>query len=352
MAPIAPPPPGSEAVPASGWASLLARVRADYTLGVLVLGVLVSVVWLLPFAVYRAWQGNWVAMTNDLVLSVLLSAAAGYAWRTGDTRGPGWLVALAIVGGIWAIGLAARFAALFWTYPGVLMLFFLVPPRAAVALAVLAITGAAGLSWSELGGSEGLPFFVFTSVLTALLGFVVAQQAQRHIAGWRTLSLLDALTGVGNRRLLELELAQAVARSQPVGALAVVDLDHFKAINDRLGHEGGDAVLRRFAEVAQTVLRKTDRLYRLGGEEFVLWLPQGAGEAVRALLQRLRAAVADQVRAGGQSVTFSAGVARHEAGEPWAACLARADAALYRAKHGGRDRIEWAAPDDGASRQP
>ncbi|TSE25941.1 putative diguanylate cyclase AdrA [Tepidimonas sediminis] len=345
------PPPTPHAAPAAnanatGWAALWGRVRADYTLGVLVLGVLVAVVWLLPFAVYRAWQGNWVAMANDLVLSVLLSAAAGYAWRTGDTRAPGWVVALAIVGGIWAIGVAARFAALFWTYPGVLMLFFLVPPRAAMLLGALAVAGAAGLSWSELGGSEGLPFFVFTALLTALLGYVVAQQAQRHIAAWRTLSLLDALTGVGNRRLLELELAQA-ARGASVGALVVVDLDHFKAINDRLGHDGGDAVLRQFASVAQAVLRKTDRLYRLGGEEFVLWLPHGERGAVQALLERLRVAVTERVRAGEVPVTFSAGVALHVAGEPWAACLARADAALYRAKRAGRDRIEWPAADAG-----
>ncbi|MCS6811334.1 MAG: GGDEF domain-containing protein [Tepidimonas sp.] len=338
------------AVVHSGWAGLWARISADYTLGVLVLGVLVAVVWLLPFAVYRAWQGNWVAMGNDLVLSVLLSGAAGYAWRTGDTRGPGWVVALAIVGGIWAIGLAARFAALFWTYPGVLMLFFLVPPLPAVLLGVVAVGGAASLSWQELGGTEGLPFFVFTAMLTALLGYVVAQQAQRHITGWRALSLLDALTGVGNRRLLELELAQAAAKGQSLGVLAVLDLDHFKAINDRLGHDGGDAVLRGFAAVAQAVLRKTDRLYRLGGEEFVLWLPHGQRQTTEVLLQRLRAAVAAQLRTGDeQPVTFSVGVAEHACGEPWPACLARADAALYRAKRAGRDRIEWTATEP---RQP
>ncbi|TSE18433.1 putative diguanylate cyclase YdaM [Tepidimonas alkaliphilus] len=330
------------AAPSGAWALLRARVRADYRAGVLLLGVGVTLVWLLPFAVYRAWQGNWLATANDLALSLLLGGAAAYAWRTGDTRRAAWVVALAIVGGLWAIGLAARFAALFWTYPGVLMLFFLVPPRAAVLLALLAVTGAAVFSWSELGGSEGLPFFAFTALLTALLGYVVAQQAQRQIELWQTLSLLDALTGVGNRRLLELELAQAAARGGDVGALAVVDLDHFKAINDRLGHDGGDAVLRQFASVAQAVLRKTDRLYRLGGEEFVLWLPPDEPQAVRALLQRLRAAVAERVRAGEAPVTFSAGVARHTAGEPWTACLARADAALYRAKRAGRDRLEEA----------
>lgn len=329
------------ALPTGGVHTLWQRVRGDYTLGVLVLGVVVAVVWLLPFALYRAWQGNWLAMANDLVLSALLSGAAGYAWRSGDTRRAGWVVGLAIVGGIWVIGWAARFAALFWIYPGVLMLFFLVPPAAAIVLGLAAIAGAAALSWGELGGHEGLLFFIFTASLTALLGYVVAQQAQQHIRGWRTLSLLDPLTGVGNRRLLELELAQA---GGALGTLVVVDLDHFKAINDRLGHDEGDAVLRRFADVTRGVLRKSDRLYRLGGEEFVLWLPQGEPQAVQALLQRLRARVAEDVQADQQPVTFSAGVAVHAVGEPWQACLARADAALYDAKRTGRDRAAWAPP--------
>lgn len=332
--------------PSLKWQTLRQRMQVDYRLAVLVLGVVVSVVWLLPFAVYRAWQGNWLAMANDLVLSVLLVGAALDGWRTGDTRRAGWLVALAIVAGIWMIGWAARFAALFWVYPGVLMLFFLVPPRAAACSALLAVVGAALLSWSELGGSEGLPFFAFTALLTASLGYVVAQQAHRHIETWRAWSLLDPLTGVGNRRLLELELAQA-ARNVSAGVLVVLDLDHFKSVNDQLGHDGGDEVLRQFASVAQKALRKTDRLYRIGGEEFVMWLPQMSPESVQTLLQRLRFTVAESIRVGAKPVTFSAGVARHQPPEPWSACIARADAALYRAKQAGRNRVEVAADEPG-----
>ena len=329
------------------WSRWWETVREDYTLAVLTLGGVVAVAWLAPLAVYRAVTGNWLAAANDTILSLVLGWAAWHAWRTGNTRWPGWVMALAIVAGIWAIGVAAQFAALFWAYPGVLMMFFLVPAPAAALLGIAAVLGAAGLSWRELGGTEGLPFFVITNVLTGVFGYVVSQQAQARIARWQTLSFVDPLTGVGNRRLMSVELAQACARPGSAGTLAVLDLDHFKSINDRHGHDAGDAVLRDFAMAVQSALRKTDRLYRVGGEEFVVWLPQGDRAAAAAVLERVRSVVRGQVRVAGEAVTFSAGASAHVAGEPWEVCIARADQALYRAKRAGRDRVLWPTVDEG-----
>ncbi len=348
MPPMNPPAVSGTDVPHLHWRDAL---QQDYTLAVITLGGVVAALWLAPFAVWRALQGNWIAMANDAILTVVLGGAAIYAWRTRQTRVPGWIMAVCVVGGIWAIGVSAQFAALFWVYPGVLMLFFLVPPLAAITLGVTAVAGAAALSWQELGGTEGLPFFVITNVLTGVLGFMVSQQAHRRIGRWQALSLLDPLTGVGNRRLMEVECAQAFGGARSAGALAVLDLDHFKSINDHHGHDVGDAVLRDVAAVMSAVLRKTDRLYRLGGEEFVLWLAPGEAEAAAAVLERLRQMVRQRVRAGDTPVTFSAGLATHQPGESWQACLARADAALYRAKRAGRDRVCLADPSDPPPRQ-
>ncbi|MFN4004296.1 MAG: diguanylate cyclase domain-containing protein [Hylemonella sp.] len=330
----------------SAWRQVVAAARDDYTLAILLLSSAVAALWLLPFALYRAWEGNWVAVVNDLLLAVLFLWAGWRAWRTGDTRVPGWVVALGTVGGLWAIGWAARFAALFWVYPGVLMLFFLVPPRAAFLLAALAISGSAGLSLQELEHGEGLPFFVFTAALTAVLGYITSQQAHRRIARWQSLSLVDALTGVGNRRLMEIELDRADSGAESLGALVMMDLDHFKSINDRYGHEAGDQALRDFVAALQAQLRRGDRLYRLGGEEFVLWVPAGEPAQITALVERLRQSVRERVRVGaGEGVTVSAGICRHAVGQSWRSCLIRADQALYRAKQQGRDRVLWA--DDG-----
>jgi len=336
MKPVSPPERRTRPLPA--WADAL---RTDYALAVLTLGGIVAVVWLAPFAIYRALSANWVAAVADALLALVIGGAAWRAWVTRDTRGPGWVMAIAIVGGVWAIGVAAQFAALFWVYPGVLMNFFLVPAPAAAALGLASVLGAAALSWQELGGTEGLPFFVITNLLTGTFGYLVSQQAHQRIGRWQALSLIDPLTGVGNRRMMEADFAGGFGAGRPAGALALLDLDHFKAINDRHGHDAGDAVLRDFAAVAQAVLRKSDRLYRFGGEEFVLWLPEGDTAAAFAVLERVRQAVRERVRVQGEPVTLSAGVAAHEAPETWETCLARADAALYDAKRAGRDRVCW-----------
>ncbi len=260
-------------------------------------------------------------------------------------------MAVSIVGGIWAIGYAAHFAALFWSYPAVLMLFFLVPARVAALLGASAVLGSVALSWRELGGTEGLPFFLITNVLTGVFGFLVSYQAKKDILHWKVLSLMDSLTGIGNRRLLEVEFAQAFTQKTSAGTLALLDIDHFKQINDRYGHEVGDQVLRDLAAAVQSALRKTDRLYRMGGEEFVIWLPTGNPEAVMAVLERARLRVREAVQIHGEAVTFSVGVSSHREPEPWQACLGRADAALYRAKREGRDRVFWPSVEElGAAR--
>jgi diguanylate cyclase (GGDEF)-like protein len=127
-------------------------------------------------------------------------------------------------------------------------------------------------------------------------------------------------------------------------AAALVDLDHFKQVNDRHGHDAGDRVLRAFAELARSVTRAEDIVCRYGGEEFVLLFP-GADAAQAAarlhdLLQRFRALPFEDGSGADFSCSFSAGVAGWLGGEDdLAALLARADVALYAAKQGGRAQV-------------
>ena len=152
------------------------------------------------------------------------------------------------------------------------------------------------------------------------------------------LTRVDALTGIGNRRAFDEQLLRELKRSEREGntvALAMFDLDHFKAYNDTYGHPAGDRLLTEVAAAWQGCLRATDSLARYGGEEFALIAPGCTeGDAV-ALVDRLRGAVTE-----GQ--TCSAGVAFWDRTETPAELLARADAALYEAKVGGRDRTKLA----------
>ena len=155
----------------------------------------------------------------------------------------------------------------------------------------------------------------------------------------------DPLTGVANRRglarALERDLA-AARRSDRRLAIALVDLDHFKAYNDANGHPAGDLLLRGAARAWGHHLRAGDLLARYGGEEFVVVLPDagGATEAVTAI---------ERVRHATPTVTASAGVALWDGHEPAAQLLRRADGALYEAKRGGRNRTVLAAPVRAAS---
>jgi diguanylate cyclase len=163
----------------------------------------------------------------------------------------------------------------------------------------------------------------------------------------RMLSLTDELTGLANRRAFMRRMEDEVARVQRYGfplSFALMDLDHFKGINDEYGHAAGDEVLRVYAKNILSVFRHHDMVARYGGEEFAVLLPNtDADGAIRALNKVRRRAAETRWQSNGtisQVPSFSAGVSLFKPGESASAFIERADKALYRAKRLGRDRIE------------
>jgi len=158
----------------------------------------------------------------------------------------------------------------------------------------------------------------------------------------------DPLTGARNRAGLlgDLREQQALVRREVQEcALVMADVDHFKAVNDRHGHQAGDAVLRAVAQLMQAEIRPYDHLYRYGGEEFLVVMPQRDVEAAVGTAERFRAALGGEqvsVGAGGEplSITASFGVAALDGDRPVEESIDRADKALYRAKEAGRNRVE------------
>lgn len=155
----------------------------------------------------------------------------------------------------------------------------------------------------------------------------------------------DDLTRLVNRRHMQERIEREAAMQQRSGepfCLALLDLDHFKRINDHHGHAKGDQVLKDFAQAALAVLRKTDVLARWGGEEFLLLLPNEHPAGAHAALERIGTSLQAQLQSPGASglpVTFSAGLTDHPEGEPLRETLERADQALYAAKAQGRNRV-------------
>lgn len=291
---------------------------------------------------------------------------------------------------IWQVGCASLLALALGYYVDeatviVLMLFFTAfffgvfsfSRRQYLALTAAATLGYAALLAIKFGpaerggeafGLELLNFMILVMVLLwlSLLGSYVAQLRsrlahQRHaladaLTRLKELASRDELTGLYNRRHLMQSLEQqqerALRHREPF-ALCILDLDHFKRVNDNHGHGIGDEVLCEFAGRIRSQLRcmdvigrgETDSTFgRYGGEEFLLLLPYAAGSSARACIERLCAAMRAPFTTsiGDLPITFSAGVAYNRAGESTAQMINRADEALYRAKSGGRNRVEVA----------
>jgi diguanylate cyclase len=173
-----------------------------------------------------------------------------------------------------------------------------------------------------------------------------AQGFREHLEEQRQKALIDPLTGLPNRAAWSERLEHEIGQWQQHGntlLLAMLDLDHFKRINDNYGHLAGDKVLKIIASVLRKRLRGTDFIARFGGEEFVLLMPSTVPANGKKLLETLRAAIEAcpfHFRGEPVTVTLSIGLAAFRAGEHSDLVLKRADQALYRAKHAGRNRVE------------
>jgi diguanylate cyclase (GGDEF)-like protein len=223
-----------------------------------------------------------------------------------------------------------------------------------VFVAVLATVSPSALmaNGGPLGGGSALALvqvFVAYAVMLVALSFFAGMQ--QRLSQWREtaqemrrLALTDALTGLANRRWAEEQLEEELARAERYGhgfAVVMLDIDHFKVLNDTHGHPAGDAVLVDLSEQLRRMVRATDQVARWGGEEFLILAPETPLEAAAELAEALRVHVAaGSLGAGRFAMTVSLGVAGFRAGDSVAHVIDRADAALYRAKRGGRNRIE------------
>ncbi|KGM13071.1 GGDEF domain-containing protein [Cellulomonas bogoriensis] len=234
-------------------------------------------------------------------------------------------------------------APVFYLWPVVFIAYFSTP-RTLVATGLLGFVGlSAGLL---LNPTEDLKLDAFIGVLATVSGMaaLVAAMQNREQGLRRRLAVAaetDPLTGLLNRRSFDPMLMQAVSDAPPAGDLAVlmIDLDHFKRINDRRGHPEGDRVLQEVAAVLLSQSRQGDLVARLGGEEFAVALPGAGVDAARRYATRVADGLGALMVEGFPGVSASMGIAARSAqAEAGDTLLRRADAALYAAKHAGRHR--------------
>ncbi len=178
------------------------------------------------------------------------------------------------------------------------------------------------------------------AAIGAALGTFAAIRSRRN-RHFAQLALCDSLTGVGNRRRLDRDLAIEANNGDSPVAVIMVDVDHFKRINDEHGHDAGDQALRAVAEVLRSEVRSGDVVYRYGGEEFCVLLAHTNTTEAGEVAERIRFAVSRMALAVDEPLTVSIGVALGK-GVHVSQTMLRADEALFKSKDGGRDRVTLA----------
>jgi diguanylate cyclase (GGDEF)-like protein len=195
---------------------------------------------------------------------------------------------------------------------------------------------------TPLDWQQPIYVFGFIFIVVTNLGFIQLCK-MRAEAEVRQQAMTDGLTGLANRRALDDAMRRALAaahRSRQPFAVLMIDVDHFKSVNDRFGHHTGDATLAAFAQRLRAGLRAQDESFRYGGEEFCVLLPQTGADDALMLAERLRQHVALPPSGEMDRLSASTGVAVWQPPDRADDLFGRADRALYRAKTLGRDRVE------------
>lgn len=253
----------------------------------------------------------------------------------------GWLFPLlAMICAVYSTAINGH-AGLYWAYPAITAVFFLMPLRDAalsnfVFLALMAVMAFYVFALSEF-------WRITTSLgLTCLFALIFAWLVGRLQQEMTELATTDPLTGCRNRATLAESLTNQIKlreRYDRPSSILLLDLDHFKSINDQWGHHTGDAILTRIASLLSKRLRDNDQIFRIGGEEFLVLLPETGLPEAAILARELVKSVATEAFQNDIRITISGGLTQACTSETWSAWLKRADQALYKAKSDGRNRI-------------
>ena len=304
-----------------------------------------AVLFLAPFSVNNMFQGRLLLGTGATVIVAILTVMAYSAYQ-GQFSNFSLLLFPPVLAFLLLSVKEQGVIGVMWSYPGIVCFYFLFRERWAwIANAILIMT-VVPLSVAELETAIALRAAVTLSVVSvfSILAVRVMTHQQRRL---EQMAVTDSLTGLLNRSLLTPSLEQAFARrrrSDEPATLLTLDVDHFKTINDTYGHLAGDKALMGLADVLRSRLRSTDQIFRIGGEEFAVVLPNTASEPGLHVAQMIRSAVAGEEVLEGHPITVSVGVAaltEIDTAETW---LARADRCLYDAKSGGRNLVVTDSP--------
>ncbi len=296
-----------------------------------------------PFSIINIVQGRY--FLGGLSLAVIILFVI-HSWAFARRRRPLPWVGFLGLGPAAIVCLAFAVAergiiGVLWCYPSILACYLILPEKQAWVVSGVLVVVISVVVWQvmdpNLAWRVGVTLLT-VSIFSGLSLHLIARQQERL----QQYAVTDPLTGLFNRLLLEASLEQAInyhKRTRNPMTLLAIDLDNFKHINDDLGHAAGDRVLRQLAELLQSRVRRSDRLFRWGGEEFLALLYGTDTEAGLTVADELRQAIASAAFLPERRITASLGLATLSDGEDWTGWLKRCDEKLYEAKGSGRNRV-------------
>jgi diguanylate cyclase (GGDEF)-like protein len=300
-----------------------------------------AAVCLLPFSVNAFVQGN-PGLGAGILCAFLILGIDAFAIYLKKSPPIPLILLLAPIAAGTAVSLKVQgFFSALWAYPTVLLFSFALSRRMANIGSILLLLIVGALVYHYIGLAYTIRFVV-TLTLTIILANIVLSIVLDLHRRLLEQAIVDPLTGVFNRRHMERCLSDAIERRRRNAApasLLLIDIDHFKLINDRFGHAKGDSVLKGIASLVGKRARKVDSLFRIGGEEFILLLPDTQEAAAAVVAEQLRASVAEALLVDGRQVTVSVGVSELEPDQSSDSWMKHADDALYAAKKAGRNRV-------------
>ncbi|MBC3909249.1 GGDEF domain-containing protein [Undibacterium umbellatum] len=298
---------------------------------------------ILPFGIVRLFQGNFLMAAVDLLIVLGMLCIMVFVWRTRRVRLAGIAVTVFYSLGMLAAIYVKGVPIVYWVYPTMIAAFFILRAREALLINSVSLLCLIAILHGAMQILD-LSSLVVTLVLVNLFSYIFSDRTSLQHFELNQQAEKDFLTGAGNRRAFDKQLQTLCAKDvvQTDACILILDLDHFKKINDQFGHTVGDQVLIQFCSLMRSRIRNADSFFRYGGEEFVIVAMGADVFAAARFAEELRSLIEKAQLLRDYPVTVSIGVAKKIADEEGEAWFQRADAKLYEAKLSGRNAVRVA----------
>lgn len=320
------------------------RLRKDFQFSIVaMLGCLVVLV-LAPFAIYRFLQGDWFVFALDITASLFGLFVVLYAFISNNSERAALALACFATACLAVSSFINPALTPYWMYCLILFNFSLVRPNSALILVAIGFVSVFSRDSVFVDVTVRTTYTV-TAISTTIFAYIFALRTEYQNRTLEKLARTDPLTGASNRRAFSesVELAiKSVSRPavSPV-TMVLIDVDHFKKVNDDFGHEVGDRVLIELVELINNNIRPSDKLFRIGGEEFYLMMNYTDEESAITASNKLCELVRGVDFISGHRITVSIGASQINIQDSVGSWMKRCDSALYAAKSQGRDQVVY-----------